>query len=1249
MPEYKRADGQVTLRLPANIEVTTVEDTTPRRRMRGGGQTDGDDSLAAVVEALSESELESVFHFSLDASGPASPQRRRRGTRTSGEDVEPAQIDVEVESGEHAVVLFEQDGVMSWRFPNSEVKPPPKKRAVRGDGSREIERSRVLRFSLDELEPAGGPARKRRGDGHQRRGILKDLVSGRVKAWVLKFVARRALGVLERRLEKNVEPGIVVLEGVETSSWKKLDSLEGQFRPPRDRSARVLLLVHGTFSSTLGSYGALAVSDEGRDFLEGAIDAYDLVLGFDHYSLSETPAENASEIMRALLSVDWPQPPTVDAIAYSRGGLVYRYLTEYILPCEKPEWTRGFSRAVFVGCTNGGTELANPHNWERLVDLYTNLVVWGARSLGAATQTLLPAEIFAETIKGIATFVKYLADEAVTNKAIPGLAAMEPDGDFVREINTEQPGQPTSLGSRYFAVLSEFTAEEGEGALPERVKRYLIDFGADQLFEMSNDLVVHTESMEHVDPQTGGFIKDSLDFGRNPHVYHTVYFQQPQVAQMIMRWLDLDQRPVPVVSIPSNTSRSSVIARDWRNIDAGMLCEDAGKLLWRHPASYVVIGRRVDGHTLHYGMRYEPFMEAMERAREVPVEDGLGLHEHDSEEMPVDEVIRRDSSGDVFQPSREVDGFRVVAMDDSGPVGVVRHRNDPLASPQMPMEVVSSPSRRSGGAAKKKRPAKKKRVKRGKRAKRGGGGSGSGSVEETPASESAKEDKALCHFHAETSEQAKVGELSAVDVYLSREEILRGVGDAAAGGSAEVDTGRNLTIELKARKNCVIEGDSRIDVPVPDSGAVTPLFFDMRPTDAGRGEIWVIVRQGPVPAAMLKLYPQFVEGDPGPTKRLRAEAVVNEAEPEEKTLVQLRIFDRQNGDRHTLEFVLSSPDLDLEKKYESEPFKTEHSVYVEALYRKIEDFWARDSGEYDRFLERLRATGVTMFTELFPKELQRVMWEKRDELQNIQVFSEEPFIPWEVVHLKDPDGSLTRGGESEFLAEKGLVRWLWLDGDNGSPARKLANFDSNCYSVVPEYPPGSDRQLDGAQEELDLMKDTVGTRSLPADSGEVIDLLATKGGFELLHFACHGEAESGAIWDAGLLMTGKMRSGKYVKDLMTPDQVTSFANFHSEEGRRPVVFLNACQTGRTGPQLTGLGGFAKAFLEKGAGAFIGSLWSVGDTAALHFAEKFYQTILMKDKSFAEAVVKARKYAKDKEDVTWLSYVAYGHPYAQLDR
>jgi CHAT domain-containing protein len=77
-----------------------------------------------------------------------------------------------------------------------------------------------------------------------------------------------------------------------------------------------------------------------------------------------------------------------------------------------------------------------------------------------------------------------------------------------------------------------------------------------------------------------------------------------------------------------------------------------------------------------------------------------------------------------------------------------------------------------------------------------------------------------------------------------------------------------------------------------------------------------------------------------------------------------------------------------------------------------------------------------------------------------------------------------------------------------------------------------------------------------------------------------------------------------------------------------------------------MGGFARAFIDAGAGVFVGTLWSVGDSPARDFTEEFYKQLKAK-KKLLTAVKKARQAAKVAGDATWLAYVVYGDPHAKL--
>jgi hypothetical protein len=99
-------------------------------------------------------------------------------------------------------------------------------------------------------------------------------------------------------------------------------------------------------------------------------------------------------------------------------------------------------------------------------------------------------------------------------------------------------------------------------------------------------------------------------------------------------------------------------------------------------------------------------------------------------------------------------------------------------------------------------------------------------------------------------------------------------------------------------------------------------------------------------------------------------------------------------------------------------------------------------------------------------------------------------------------------------------------------------------------------------------------------------------------------------------------------------------------GDRPLVVLNACQVGRAGARMSSLGGFAQAFLNRGAGAFISGMWSIGDQPASTFMTTLYGELL-KGRPMSQAATRAREKARRAGDGTWLAYAVYAHPLATL--
>jgi CHAT domain-containing protein len=132
-----------------------------------------------------------------------------------------------------------------------------------------------------------------------------------------------------------------------------------------------------------------------------------------------------------------------------------------------------------------------------------------------------------------------------------------------------------------------------------------------------------------------------------------------------------------------------------------------------------------------------------------------------------------------------------------------------------------------------------------------------------------------------------------------------------------------------------------------------------------------------------------------------------------------------------------------------------------------------------------------------------------------------------------------------------------------------------------------------------------------------------------------------------VLLRGRVEGDSYLPEYLEAGTVEQIARLGDPKADvAPLVMLNACQAGRLGHQLTSLGGFAQAFLGRGAGAFVSRLWSVGDEPARTFTEAFYSAPLAGE-TLSEGSIAARAAAREAGEATWLAYVVYGNPCATI--
>jgi len=488
----------------------------------------------------------------------------------------------------------------------------------------------------------------------------------------------------------------------------------------------------------------------------------------------------------------------------------------------------------------------------------------------------------------------------------------------------------------------------------------------------------------------------------------------------------------------------------------------------------------------------------------------------------------------------------------------------------------------------------------------------------------------------------EVGKIVSVACHVSREEIDAAAGRARDVGRVTADAARMITLDLLARVNAEVVGEDRAEVPVPGEGQTSDAYFDIRPTHAGKCQVWVVVRQGPVPLLTLRLEATAALYQPaGPVARqpVRARAGVGGATGLEDAS-WLSVAEMDRGQDTVYRFDLRSTTPGILATYESPPLR-HRAEYVANLYREIEDRWISSAGDVEAFREELREFGGSLLSQLFPEQLQQVLWHHRESLQNLIVLSCEPFIPWELVHLKEPGGPLP--DETRFLAEMGLVRWLYTRGD-AYPPKTLHARPGRVRVLCPDYP-DPDLHLSQTRGEAQFLADHLGGSVVAANEHDVRALLRT-GSFDILHFAGHGIADSDDIANAKILLEGRRENGTYIRSYLSATTVAQQARLASPDGVKPLIVLNACQAGRLGQQMSSLGGFAQAFLDRGAGAFVSSMWSVGDEPASTFVKTLYQQLLDQE-PISAAVSKARQEARRAGDGTWLAYAVYAHPKAHL--
>ena len=516
------------------------------------------------------------------------------------------------------------------------------------------------------------------------------------------------------------------------------------------------------------------------------------------------------------------------------------------------------------------------------------------------------------------------------------------------------------------------------------------------------------------------------------------------------------------------------------------------------------------------------------------------------------------------------------------------------------------------------------------------------------------------HVRAQCDPTVLVAEWFSVSVIVSLEEIRRALGPGDVAESVDAFPDQPLVVEVLQRANVKVQGTARRSVPMPGPGEPRVVLFQAVAAFPGDGGLWVVVSQAQVPLCTLELRVQIIDpsagttpGTDNPSGPLTKEAVGVVPADGGRALNMLRIVEDEQGDHVVYRYDLEAPDLRLLARFDSRPVRRDRDEYVRSIYQQIENCWLGVGRDVEQFHEELRALGGVLLDELVPPGLRALLWEYRHRLRHIVVLSTEPFIPWELLHLKEP-GTDRLPAQTCFFGQLGLVRWRLAPSDglgkawDGWPPSRLPLRPGRARYLIPDYP---DRQyaLPAVDTERRYLTDNLQATPVQPHFRETVELLRKADDFDLLHFAGHAVASSEKIADAHLLLEGRREAWTDGGDRYVPEQLRISVvaqNLAAAGGHRPIVVLNACQAGRLGNQLSSTGGFAEAFLSGGAGIFIAALWSVDDMPAATFITALYDQLLA-GATLTEATAAAREQARLHGDSTWLAYTVYGHPEARL--
>jgi len=377
----------------------------------------------------------------------------------------------------------------------------------------------------------------------QERGIIKKVGIKLVKIFVKKNLIQPKMREMAHNLEnKQLTFGGINFDDVKYGVLTQCSpQFELKIAGKLDSTRSHLLFLHGTGSSTEGSFADLAGTEEWSSLVNTY--GVDQLLAFQHRSLTASPLENVLELVQTL-----PAGIELDLLSQSRGGLVADVLARF---CASDQGFDPTERELFLK-NDRKRDLEVISEIEAILRDKKIRIRKMIRVAGPANGTTLASNrlnIYLNVtfnLIGLAlgqvgnpVFIafKEMIMEAVSCKddadVLPGLEAMNPKSPFIKALNF----QATTI-----KIAAPLFVVGGSAELSLSFKSMVVLLGK-FFFLAKNDLVVDTESMKWGGVREEG--KVCIYIEKTGQINHFKYFKTEATRRAIFSGFEAAPGVIP--------------------------------------------------------------------------------------------------------------------------------------------------------------------------------------------------------------------------------------------------------------------------------------------------------------------------------------------------------------------------------------------------------------------------------------------------------------------------------------------------------------------------------------------------------------------------------------------------------------------------------------------------------------------------------------------------------------------------------